>query len=132
MTATTRDGSEHLLEPKREMRSHRRQQQSNADLEPCPCCQVSEAEQHELTHQPFTELVLSLRMCQGKKRPTPMSQVLATSKKATNCTFMGENGLSITILAGYDGMTEAFFANMLPCKGSSHRYAETVLQRVVH
>ena len=32
-----------------------------------------------------------------------MSQVLATSKKATNCTFMGENGMSITILAGYDG-----------------------------
>ena len=38
-----------------------------------------------------------------------MSQVLATSKKATNYTFMGENGMSITILAGYDGITEAFF-----------------------
>ena len=48
--------------------------------------------------------------------------------------FVGEDGTPITILAGYDGLTKAFFANVVPCKGTSHAYAEksACAQRVVH
>ena len=41
--------------------------------------------------------------------------------------FMGEDGTPITILAGYDGLTKAFFANVVPCKSTSHGYAERAL-----
>ena len=40
---------------------------------------------------------------------------------------MGEDGTPITILAGYDGLTKAFFADVVPCKGTSHGYAERAL-----
>ena len=40
---------------------------------------------------------------------------------------MGDDGTPITILAGYDGLTKAFFANVVPCKGTSHGYAERAL-----
>ena len=40
---------------------------------------------------------------------------------------MGEDGTPITFLAGYDGLTKAFFANVVPCKGTSHGYAERAL-----
>ena len=40
---------------------------------------------------------------------------------------MGEDGTPITILAGYDGLTKAFFANVVLCKGTSHGYAERAL-----
>ena len=46
------------------------------------------------------------------------------SKFATDYMFMGEDGTPITILAGCDGLTEAFFANIVHCKGTSHGYAE--------
>ena len=49
------------------------------------------------------------------------------SKFSTNYMFMGENGTPITIVAGYDGLTRAFFANVVPCKGTSHAYAEEAL-----
>ena len=38
--------------------------------------------------------------------------------------FTGEDGTPITILAGYDGLAKAFFANVVPCKDTSHGYAE--------
>ena len=38
--------------------------------------------------------------------------------------FMGEDGTPITILAVYGGLTKAFFANVVPCKGTSHGCAE--------
>ena len=41
--------------------------------------------------------------------------------------FMCEDGTPTTILAGYDGTTTAFFANVVPCKGTSHGYAERAL-----
>ena len=41
--------------------------------------------------------------------------------------FKGEDGTPITILACYDGLTKAFFANVVPCKGTSHGYAERTL-----
>ena len=40
---------------------------------------------------------------------------------------MGEDGTPITILAGDDGLTKAFFANIVPCSGTSHGYAERAL-----
>ena len=41
--------------------------------------------------------------------------------------FLGEGGTPITILAGSDGLTKAFFANVVHCKGTSHGYAERAL-----
>ena len=49
------------------------------------------------------------------------------SKFATDCMFMGEDGTPITILAGYDGLTKAFFADVVLCKGTSHGNAERAL-----
>ena len=40
---------------------------------------------------------------------------------------MGEDGTSITIFAGCDGLMKAFFPNVAPCKGTSHGYAERAL-----
>ena len=40
---------------------------------------------------------------------------------------MVEDGRPITISAGYDGLTKAFFANVVPCKGTSHGYAARAL-----
>ena len=36
---------------------------------------------------------------------------------------MGEDGKPIIILAGYDGLTKAFSADVVPGKGTSHGYA---------
>ena len=41
--------------------------------------------------------------------------------------FTGEDGTPIAILVGYDGLTIAFFASEVPCKGTSHGYAERAL-----
>ena len=41
--------------------------------------------------------------------------------------FMGEDGTPITTLSGYERLTKAFFANVVPCKGTSHGYAERAL-----
>ena len=40
---------------------------------------------------------------------------------------MGEDGTPLTILAGYDGLPKACFANVVPCKGTSRGYAERTL-----
>ena len=37
------------------------------------------------------------------------------------------DGTPITILAGYDGLTQAFFANIAFCKSTSHGYAARAL-----
>ena len=39
--------------------------------------------------------------------------------------FMGEDGTPITIPAGYDALTKAFFANVVLCIGTSHGFAES-------
>ena len=49
------------------------------------------------------------------------------SKFATDNMFMGEDRTPITIPDGYDGLTKAFFANVVPCKSMSHGCAETAL-----
>ena len=41
--------------------------------------------------------------------------------------FVDEDGTPITILAGYDGLTKACCANVVPCNGTSHGYAERAL-----
>ena len=46
-------------------------------------------------------------------------------KFATDYMFMGEDGRPIIILAGYDGLTKAFFANVVPCKGTSRNVLST-------
>ena len=40
---------------------------------------------------------------------------------------MGEDGTPITIPAGCHGLTKAFFANVVLCKGTSHGYAERAI-----
>ena len=40
---------------------------------------------------------------------------------------MVEDGTPVTTLTGYDGLTKVFFANVVPCKGTSHGYAERAL-----
>ena len=49
------------------------------------------------------------------------------SKFATDFVFIGEVGTPITTLAGFDELTKAFFANVVPCKRTSHGYAEREL-----
>ena len=61
------------------------------------------------------------------RRVYTMSRPSGVSKFATDYMFMGEDGTPITILAGYDGLTKAFFADVVPCKGTSHGYAERAL-----
>ena len=53
------------------------------------------------------------------------------SKFATDNMFMREDGTPVTILAGYGGLTRAFFANVVPCKGTSDGYAEGALAHTV-
>ena len=74
----------------------------------------SEVEQHELTHLQFRN------WCKGQASPG------GVSKFATDCMYMCD-GTPITILAGYDGLTQAFFANIAFCKGTSHGYAARAL-----
>ena len=62
-----------------------------------------------------------------KESPHHESSPGGVSKFATDYMFMGEHGTPITILAGNDGLTEAFFAKVLPCKGTSHGGAERAL-----
>ena len=57
-----------------------------------------------------------------------MSRVPAACRSSpqTTCSWV-RIGTPITILAGYDGLTKAFFANVVPCKGTNHGYAERAL-----
>ena len=57
-----------------------------------------------------------------------MSRVPAACRSSpqTTCSWV-RIGTPTTILAGYDGLTKAFFANVVPCKGTNHGYAERAL-----
>ena len=63
----------------------------------------------------------------GKDSPHHESSLGGVSKFATDYMFMGGDGTPITIPADYDALTKAFFANVVPCKGTSHGYAEREL-----
>ena len=92
----------------------------------------AEVEQHDLTHLPFRSWCRHCVRAKSKESAHPESSPGAVSKFATDHMFMGEDGTPITILAGHDGLTKAFFANVVPCKGTSHGYAErTLLHNVV-
>ena len=91
----------------------------------------AEVEQHELTHLPFRSCCRHCARAKGKESPHHESSPGGVSKFATNYVFMGEDGTPITILAGYDGLTNAFFANVVLCKGTSHGYAERALAQNV-
>ena len=54
-------------------------------------------------------------------------RVKRTHTMATHYMVVGEDVMPITIPAGYDGMTKAFFANVVFCKDTSHGYAERAL-----
>ena len=84
----------------------------------------SEVEQHELTHLPFRSWCRHCVRAKGKESPHHEASPRGVSKFATDCKFMGEDGTPITILAGHDGLTTAFFPDVVPCKGTSHGYAE--------
>ena len=87
----------------------------------------AEVEQHELTHLPFRSWCRHCVRAKGKESPHHESSPGGVSKFATDYMFMREDGAPITILVGYDGLTKAFFANVVPCKGTSHGYAERAL-----
>ena len=87
----------------------------------------AEVEQHALTHLPFRSWCRHCVRAKSKESPHPESGRGGVSKFATDHMFMGEDGTPITILAGYDGLTKTFFANVVPCKGTSHGYAERAL-----
>ena len=87
----------------------------------------AEVEQHELTHLPSRSWCGHCVRAKGKESPHHESSPGGVSKFATDFMFMGEDGTPITILAGYDGLTKAFFANVVLCKGTSHGYAERAL-----
>ena len=87
----------------------------------------AEVEQHEVTHLPFRSWCRHSVRAEDKESPHHESSPGGVSKFATDYMFMGEDGTPITILAGYDGLTKAFFANLPPCKGTSHGYAERAL-----
>ena len=71
------------------------------------------------------KLVLSLRTC--RESPHHEASPGGVSKFATDFLFMGEDGTPLTIPAGCDGLTKAFFSNVVFCKGTSHGYAERAL-----
>ena len=87
----------------------------------------AEVEQHELTHLPFRNWCRHRVRAKGKESPHHESSPGGVSKFATDNMFICEDGTPITILAGYDGLTKAFFANVVPWKGTSHGYAERAL-----
>ena len=87
----------------------------------------AEVEQHELTHLPFRSWCRHCVRAKGKESPHHESSPGGVSKFATNFMFMGDDGTPMTCLAGYDGLTKAFFADVVPCKGTSHGYAERAL-----
>ena len=91
----------------------------------------AEVEQHELTHLPFRSWCRHCVCAKGKESPNHESSPGGVSKFATDFMFTGEDGTAITILAGYDGLTKAFLANVVPCKGTSHGCAERALARNV-
>ena len=85
----------------------------------------AELEQHELTHLPFRKWCQHcVYVSRAKESPHHESTPGGVSKFATDYMFVGEDGTPITISAGYDGLTKAFFANVLRCKGTSPGYAE--------
>ena len=87
----------------------------------------ADVEQHELTHLQFRSWCRHCVRAKGKERPHHDASPGGVSKFTTDCMFMGEDGRPITISARYDGLTKAFFADVVPCKGTSHGYAERAL-----
>ena len=74
-----------------------------------------EVEQHELTHLPFRSWCRHCVCAKVTESPHHELSPGGVSKFATDSMFMGEDGTPITILACHDGLTKAFFANVLPC-----------------
>ena len=87
----------------------------------------AEVEQHELTNLPFRKWCRHCVRAKSKESPHQESSPGGVSKFATDNLFMGEDGTPITALAGHDGLTKAFFANVVLSKGTSHGHAERAL-----
>ena len=90
----------------------------------------AEVEQHELTHLQFRSWCRHCVRAKGEESPNRESTPDGVSKFATDCM----DGTSITISAGYDGLTKAFFCKR--CTLQKHeswlRRKSTCAQRVVH
>ena len=91
----------------------------------------TEVKQHELTHLPFRNWCRHCARAKSKEGPHPESSPGGVSKFATDYMFMGEDGTPITIPAGYDGLTKAFFAIVVPCNGTSLNVLSTGHQKVI-
>ena len=87
----------------------------------------AEVEQHELTHLPFRIWCRHCVRATGKASPHHESSLGGASKFATDNIFMGDDVNANHHLAGYHGLTKPFFANVVPCKGTSHGSAERAL-----
>ena len=87
----------------------------------------AEVEQYGLTHLPFRSWCRHCIRAKGKEPPYDESSPGGVSKFATDYIFIGDDRTSLTIVAGFDGLTKALFANVVPSKGTSHGYAERAL-----
>ena len=92
---------------------------------------AAEAQPARPGHFTVSKLCRHCVRAKGKESPHHESSPGGVSMFATDYMFMGEDGTPISTLAGYDALTEAFFANVVPCKGTSHGYAERALARNV-
>ena len=84
----------------------------------------AEVKQHELRHLLFRSWCRHCLRAKEKVSPHHESSLGGVSTFAKDYMFMGEDGTPITSLAGYDGLTKTFFANVVLCKGTSRGYAE--------
>ena len=75
-------------------------------------------------HVPFQNWCRHCVRAKGRETPHHESSPGGVSKFATDSGH-GEDGTPITILAWYDTLTKAFFANVVRCKDTSHGCAES-------
>ena len=74
----------------------------------------AEVEEHELTHLLFTSWCRHCVRVKSNVSPHPESSPGGVSKFATDYMFMCKEWNAITMLAGYDGLTNTFLSNVVP------------------
>ena len=106
-----------------------------AELQPGRLALPSEPEvdQHELTHVPFRNWCWHYMRAKGKESPHHESSPAACRSSPQTACSWAEDGTPITILAGCDGLTKAFFANVVFAKFESWlRRKSSRAQRASH
>ena len=88
--------------------------------------EAHEVEQHKLTHLLFGDIAHVPRL----KKAHTMSRVLAACRSSAQTTWVRMERRSPLQLV-HDGLTEAFFVNVVLCEGKSHGYAEKAVAQNV-